>query len=339
MDRCEIVLYIRDPQPFLAPGTGFEKDNVSLAWGCGWAGWFIIHFVSIIIISAPLGHQALDPRSWGALPFSTRSPQQAISRAALLKSYYGGKGAELSRVWRRPVAGGCGSQRQSRDGARGVPPPSWIAGPSQRSCARPELRCGHGHFALGAGLNGQCEASALAPLWANETSPSTNEKKVRLYFITQILILGNFSWALLVTGAGMLARSELSGGILGNRGRWLAWSAYFRSNVVHLQTAVYSFCLTVFEISTWKTNGEQNSYAILSCLRWLVQTCSHSRSHPEPVIGSCSAWNGDKCGVWSETLGFGPLLGHLWNTWPWADHSTSLGLRTFLYKVRVKQDT
>ena len=40
MDRCEIVLYIWDPQPFLAPGTGFEKDNVSLAWGCGWAGWF-----------------------------------------------------------------------------------------------------------------------------------------------------------------------------------------------------------------------------------------------------------------------------------------------------------
>ena len=23
MDRCEIVLYSRDPQPFLAPGTGF----------------------------------------------------------------------------------------------------------------------------------------------------------------------------------------------------------------------------------------------------------------------------------------------------------------------------
>ena len=48
--------------------------------------------------------------------------------------------------------------------------------------------------------------------------------QLRLYFITPILflILGNFSRALLVIGGGMLARSELSGRILGSRGRWLA---------------------------------------------------------------------------------------------------------------------
>lgn len=178
---------------------------------------------------------------------------------------------------------------------------------SQRSCARPEPRCGHGHFALGTGLNGQCEASAHAPLWANETSPSTNEKKVRLYFITQILvlILGNFSWTLLVTGGGMLAWSELSGRILESRGRWLAWITYFRNNVVHLQTVLYSFCLIVFEISTWRTNGEQNSYTVLSCCEvtcaWVV---------PFTVSSWASYWQ-LQCLEWWEVWGL------KWDPWIW----------------------
>lgn len=39
----------------------------------------------------------------------------------------------------------------------------------------------------------------------------------------------------------------------------------FPTNVVDLQTVPYSFCLIAVEISTWKTNTEQNSYTVLSC--------------------------------------------------------------------------
>ena len=57
----------------------------------------------------------------------------------------------------------------------------------------------------------------------------------------------------------------------------------------------------------------ENRIVIPFChaVRWLAHEWSHSRSHSEPLIDSCSAWNGGKCGVWSETLGFGPLLDHL----------------------------
>ena len=154
------------------------------------SGWFkritfIIPFISIIIISAPRDYRALDPRSWGTLLFSTRSPQQAISRAALLKSYYGGKGAELSWVRRRHAAQGFGSQCQSSGSVHTACCHQLeLQCHSQRSCTCPEPRCGHGHFALGTGLNGQCEASAHAPLWANETISFVQaQREKRLDFI------------------------------------------------------------------------------------------------------------------------------------------------------------
>ena len=67
----------------------------------------------------------------------------------------------------------------------------------------PELRCWYGPFTWGTPVRrAWCEASARRTLWASETRLSTKEKKkVRLYFITQVLILfpKNCSWALLVT--------------------------------------------------------------------------------------------------------------------------------------------
>ena len=43
----------------------------------------------------------------------------------------------------------------------------------------------------------------------------------------------------------------------------------------------------------------ENRIVIPFChaVRWLAHEWSHSRSHSEPLIDSCSAWNGGKCGV------------------------------------------
>ena len=288
MDRCETVLYSRDPQPFFGPRDWILERQCFLGLGVGVgrmvSGWFqhitfIIHSISIIILSAPLDYQALDPRSWGTLLLSTRSPQQAISRAALLKSYYGGKRAELSWVWRRHVAQGFGSQCQSSDSAHSLLRPSWIVVPFTALLHMPWAELWAWPFCTRNWSEwpvwGLCTCPTMRK-WNYFLCPSTKGKKVRLYFITQILflILGNFSWALLVTGGGMLAWSELSGRILESRGRWLAWITYFPTNVVDLQTVPYSFCLIAVEISTWKTNAEQNSYTVLSCCEvtcaWVV---------------------------------------------------------------------
>ena len=84
--KMELIIIIITPSSnalnqwsptILAPGTSFMEDNFSADQG--WAGvggivsgWLkqvtvIVHFISIIITSAPPHHQALDPRGWGPL--------------------------------------------------------------------------------------------------------------------------------------------------------------------------------------------------------------------------------------------------------------------------------
>lgn len=75
MDRWEIVLYIRDPQPFLAPGTGFEK---MFPWPGGEGGrdgfrMTQAHYIYCALylyyyyISPTSDHQAVDPGGWKSL--------------------------------------------------------------------------------------------------------------------------------------------------------------------------------------------------------------------------------------------------------------------------------
>ena len=71
----------------------------------------------------------------------------------------------------------------------------------QRLCTQPaELRCGPNHFTPGAlAWSAGCKASTHNTLWASETGPSSQERKVRLFYYSDSIFI---SWDLLMGFAG-----------------------------------------------------------------------------------------------------------------------------------------
>ena len=174
--------------------------------------------------------------------------------------------------------------------------------------------------------------------WNYFLCPSTQEKKVRLYFITQILflILGNVSWALLVTGGGMLVWSELSGRILEGRGRWLAWITLFPlqcgppadSTVQFLPYSIWDFDLE----NKWRTEQLYHFVMLWGGLRMsgpihaLILSRSLTVAVPGMVVSVGSKVRHldlDLCLTTYETHDLGRITQLLW---VWGASSTKWGL-------------
>ena len=154
-------------------------------------------------------------------------PMPSLTNCApgcFIGSSWGERGADLPRVGMPAGAarlGGSRSQWGVREGVVSVhsPPPSWIL-PARHHlefCQPPTILNSALLQSWGVGPADSCEehqgkASACSILWASETRLSTKEKekrKVRLYFITQILCLlpRNYSWALLARKGPEVIRS------------------------------------------------------------------------------------------------------------------------------------